>query len=71
MKNKQEKPEVKIKDWRFFEGALRGTAINHPRFDPDTPVRTSTILKRPMNPKDGDRVETLNTIYVLVGDGVK
>jgi hypothetical protein len=63
------KPKVQIKNWRINNGRLSGEVVDHPRFDPDTPVTTSAILKRPMNPKDGDSVETRNTIYILSGEG--
>lgn len=74
------KPEVQIKEWGIYrrhynsdrQWALSGKVIDHPRFEPDTQVTTSSILEPSDNElsklKAGDKVETRNTIYVLVGN---
>lgn len=61
------KPEVKIEDWIVIGDKLYGNAIDHPRFDKGTPVVTSSIVQEPLLPKEGDTIETRNTIYRLVG----
>jgi hypothetical protein len=75
-----EKPEVQIKEWGIYrrhynsdrQWALCGKVTNHPHFDPDTEVITSSILSPADSElnllKGGDKVETRNTIYVLVGN---
>jgi hypothetical protein len=62
-----DKPEVHIMTWKITNGKLQGRVVDHPRFESDTPVTTSSILKKPLNPKEGDKVETRNTIYILTG----
>lgn len=58
------KPIVQIKNWVIMGNVLFGTALNHPNGGGgETDVRTSRIVKR-----EGNRVETLNTIYELIGD---
>ncbi len=73
-------PEVQIKEWGIYRRhyssdkpwALCGKVIDHPRFDPDTQVTTSSILEpagTELNKlKAGDKVETRNTTYILVGN---
>ena len=65
LEGKKEKPVVQIKDYAFLGNILVGTALNHPRAPGgrECEVRTSEIVNR-----DGNRVETRNTIYELVGD---
>jgi hypothetical protein len=67
MSNNQqtEKPHVKIERWELVGGAvLFGFALNHPRLG-SCMVRTSSIVKVDMQART---VETLNTVYELVGD---
>jgi hypothetical protein len=59
------KPTVHIENWIIIGKTLYGKAKDHPRFAPDTEIRTSTILDMPSTPQPGDSVETRNTIYVL------
>jgi hypothetical protein len=59
------KPEVSIEDWYILGKILYGKAQNHPRFAKGTEVRTSTIVDMPRSPKQGDKVETMNTVYIL------
>lgn len=61
------KPEVTITQWSVNYGRLTGRVQDHPRFDPDTFVHTSSIIKRPLNLVDGSKVETRNTVYILKG----
>lgn len=68
------KPEVQIKEWGVYgypeDRRLHGVVIDHPRFDKDTRVITSKILTPSnfSNTHAGDKVETKNTIYILVGE---
>lgn len=74
------KPEVHIKEWGIYrrhynsdrQWAISGKVTDHPRFEPDTQVTTSSILeptdKELGSLKDGDKVVTRNTVYVLVGN---
>jgi hypothetical protein len=76
------KPEVRIKEWGIYRRhlgsenpwALSGKVLDHPRFEPDTPVTTNSILSPESselkNLHGGDKVETRNTIYILVGNNV-
>lgn len=59
------KPRVNIENWQLLMGVLYGNVQDHPRFDKDTSVKTSTILNRPADPQKGDEIETRNTIYIL------
>ena len=62
-----EKPVVRIKNWVVgHTNQLHGDVLDHPRFPPDTFVTTSKILSR-----EDDVVETMNTIYKLIGSGLK
>lgn len=76
------KSKVHIKEWGIYRShphadhpwALEGIVTDHPRFNPLTRVTTSSILS-PEQPqfsklKEGDEVETRNTIYILVGNNV-
>lgn len=62
------KPTVHIENWReLFAGTggsdatiLTGNVLDHPRFASGTFVYTSRVLG-----KEGNRVETRNTIYIL------
>lgn len=58
------KPIVQIRDWGIVGNRLFGTALNHPKTPGggESDVATSRIVSRL-----GNRVETLNTIYELVG----
>lgn len=60
------KPVVQIKNWSIVGNRLLGTALNHPKAPNggESDVRTTRILSQ-----EGNRVETLNTIYELIGDG--
>lgn len=58
-----EKPEVQIIKWSIVDDHLYGLVVDHPRFPAGDSVRTSKIIER-----DGNMVETLNTIYKLVGE---
>lgn len=76
----QSKPVVKIRDWGIYRRypdkprpwALEGRVFHHPSFEHNTQVTTSSIIEPADSElsklKDGDRVETKNTIYVLVGN---
>ena len=76
------KPKVHIKNWGIYRRhlgssnpwALDGDVTDHPRFEPNTHVVTSSILvpedAELKNLHDGDEVETRNTIYILVGENV-
>jgi hypothetical protein len=57
------KPVVQISRWHIDGEFLFGNVQDHPRFEKDYPVRTSRIQRR-----DGDMVETKNTIYKLIGE---
>lgn len=59
------KPEVKIENWWISGGQLHGEVQDHPRFDKGTQVTTSRIVEEPFLPEPGDKVETLNTVYIL------
>lgn len=59
------KPEVRLEHWSkrtigVGVDVLLGQAYGHPRFPYGTDVRTSQVLKI-----EGNRAETLNTIYIL------
>lgn len=75
------KPKVRIKNWGIYRyerrsgdkpWALYGVVIDHPRFEPNTSVTTSSILEPSeaelSNLHAGDQVETRNTVYILVGE---
>lgn len=73
------KPKVRIKNWGIYRRhsgdkpwALSGVVIDHPRFDTETSVSTSSILEPSVaefsNLHAGDQVETRNTVYILVGE---
>jgi hypothetical protein len=77
----RKKPVVLIARWgiyRSYQGehpwALAGAVLDHPRFERNTDVTTSGILKPEASClselKDGDIVETENTLYKLVGNNV-
>ena len=59
------KPVVRIKDWAIVGNRLFGTALDHPRAPNggESEVSTTAIVKR-----DGDTVETKNTLYKLIGE---
>jgi hypothetical protein len=57
-----DKPIVKITNWSIARGHLFGDAYEHPRFPDGTFVQTSKIVSQ-----EGKTVETLNTIYELIG----
>lgn len=65
------KPTVKISQWHVAHNRLHGISIDHPRFDPGTEVITSAIVAKPNDLKDGAIVETRNTLYKLIGPGLK
>lgn len=74
------KPTVQIKNWGIYRRhynsdrtwALEGQVIDHPRFEADTHVTTSSIIEPTdaelKNLKAGDIVETRNTNYLLIGN---
>lgn len=70
------KPEVHIKEWGVYgypdDRRLSGVVVDHPRFDKNTKVTTSKILEPTdfSNVHAGDKVETRNTIYILVGENI-
>lgn len=61
------KPVVKMKHWGFRQGEhgeqMTGLALDHPRLGEEW-VRTSLIVKKDI---ERGRVETMNSIYELVG----
>ena len=61
------KPIVQIKNWSIVGNRLFGIALNHPRAPNggESDVSTTRILSQ-----EGNRVETVNTIYELIGDTV-
>ena len=61
------KPIVQIKNWSIMGNRLFGIALNHPRAPNggESDVSTTRILSQ-----EGNRVETVNTIYELIGDTV-
>lgn len=66
----QGKPVIDIYEWKIIdsygESYLVGTiGPGHPRMPEGSTVRTSNILSQ-----DKDRVETMNTIYLLKPSGV-
>lgn len=59
------KPEVRIENWYVVVKRIHGDAYGHPRFDDGTAVVTS-VIEKPKTPyKEGDVVETRNTLYTL------
>ncbi|MEZ2310811.1 hypothetical protein AB6809_29625 [Paraburkholderia sp. RCC_158] len=62
------KPRVEIRDWSIIDNRLHGYVDNHPTLGNAGFVRTSPIVRA--NVTTGV-VQTQNTLYVLVGDGVK
>lgn len=65
MNTNSSKAVVRIEDWELALGVLWGKVQDHPRFDKNESVKTSRILKKPRSPKQGDKIETMNTIYIL------
>lgn len=75
-------PIVHIKNWGISRAhplsdkpwALSGQVLDHPRFEPDTQVTTSSILYPAAQDLskcgDGDEIRTRNTTYILVGDNI-
>ena len=63
-----QKPEVRIENWYFKAGHLFGNVIDHPRFAKGTFIGTSQVINHSMKTK---LVETLDSLYVLVGDRLK
>lgn len=60
------KPEVRIENWYVVVKRIHGDAYGHPRFDDGTAVVTSVIENKSKTPyKEGDKVETRNTLYTL------
>lgn len=66
--DKNSKPVVKLTDWRVRMGSLGFKCLigrvgsGHPRLTEGKEVMTSQIINR-----DGSMVETLNTVYELIG----
>lgn len=63
------KPKVRLENWEesfFNPGSLHGEAYGHPRFEDGTMVTTSYVDEdKRKDYKDGDVVETQNTLYTL------
>jgi hypothetical protein len=54
-----------MEQWTFDGYQLHGDVYGHPRFPDGTYVHTSAVVGEPVERKEGDLVETLNTVYVL------
>lgn len=60
------KPLAILKNWSRSGNTLSGNVYDHPRFADGTFVRTSSIV----NVLPNSHIETRNTVYALVGEGV-
>lgn len=59
------KPQAILKDWCRQGDRLIGEVWNHPGFTDGDIVRTSVILSPPDDIRNGMKVETKHTVYVL------
>jgi len=60
-----EKKKASLANWQYsLSGCITGEVINHPNFPKGAMVETSKIVSFD---KDNNTVETLNTIYTLLG----
>lgn len=62
--NKTKKLEYDMSDWVIAGSYIRGTIVTNN----GKVMVTQTILKRPMNPTVGSKVETREALYNLVGE---
>lgn len=67
------KPTVRIEDWFLIANKLYGNCYGHPKFDDGTLVQTSTVVSEPGDEpaKEGDTLETRDTLYTLGKAGQK
>lgn len=63
----KDKPEIQLTRWLLVNGNVTGMA----HMDDGDILISEYILKRPMNAREGDKIETVKTIYILVGKGVR
>ena len=62
----EEKPQVKIENWMESRQGFLGESVGHPRFEDGTQIQTSFVDDYKHGEyKEGDVVETQNTIYTL------
>lgn len=65
------KQTARLDEWDFFGGLLYGKVYGHPGFKDGEEVRTSPVVSPPDSVKEGNEVETKNTIYTLGSKGQK
>ncbi len=59
------KQMAELENWTYLGGVLYGQVYGHPARKDGEEIRSSTVLSPPDMVKEGNEVETKNTVYLL------